>query len=75
MPTHYLTVSEVARLFRVDVHTLHQQRWRNAEPGSLGFKVNGRLLYDPEDLSSYVDRVKAAERRDREARLAALDAK
>jgi hypothetical protein len=55
-----LDVREVAEyLGDLTPAALHMQRHRGQEPGSLGFRVNSRILFDPADLEDYIERQKA----------------
>ncbi len=46
----YLTVREVADLYRVSVSALYTQRYRSEPPGALGVKVGRRLLWKRSEL-------------------------
>ena len=46
----YLTVREVADLYRVSVSALYTQRYRSEPPGVLGVKVGRRLLWKRSEL-------------------------
>ncbi len=40
---------------------LYDQRLRNVEPGSLGYRVGNRVVFDLADLDAYLDRAKHRE--------------
>ena len=48
--SEYLTVEEVADLFRVSISALYTQRYRSEPPGVLGVKVGRRLLWKRSEL-------------------------
>ena len=56
--SEYLTVEEVADLFRVSVSALYTQRYRSEPPGVLGRKVGRRLLWRRADLDAWFDRTR-----------------
>ena len=51
--SEYLTVEEVADLFRVSISALYTQRYRSEPPGVLGRKVGRRLLWKRSELDAW----------------------
>jgi hypothetical protein len=49
----YLTVREVADLYRVSISALYTQRYRSEPPGVLGRKVGRRLLWKRSELDAW----------------------
>jgi hypothetical protein len=63
-----MTFEELADLTGRPIKTLRHQRLHGEGLGSVGFKVDGRVLFDVGDVEEYLARCKDLERREREAR-------
>jgi len=57
-----LTVEDLARLTRVSPHAIHMQRLRDQKPGSLGFRVGARVLFQPADIRAWLDKLQDEQR-------------
>jgi hypothetical protein len=51
----YLTVVEAATMLRTSTTALISQRYRGSAPGSLGVRVDKRLLFRLSDLDRWFD--------------------
>lgn len=54
-----LTIQDVARLFRVSEHGVYMQRLRGQPPGSLGIKVGARVLFRPDVIEAWLEKIQA----------------
>ena len=59
-----LTIPDLARFLRVSEHAIHMQRLRNQKPGSLGFRVGARVLFEPQKIKAWLEECQAEQARD-----------
>lgn len=62
-----LTVDDLARFLRITAHAVHMQRWRDQPPGNLGFRVGARVLFRPDQITAWLDKVQTEQARDLDA--------
>jgi hypothetical protein len=49
-----ITLAEAAELLRLTTGALKTQRWRDQEPGRLGFRVGRGICFRREDLEAWI---------------------
>ena len=59
-----LTIPDLSRFFNVSPHALYMQRLRGQPPGSLGFKVGAKVLFDPAQIKAWLADLQAEQARE-----------
>ena len=54
------TIEEVSAYLRLPIRTLYSQRHRGHAPGSLGLRVGKRLVWDWEEVDSWLESKRAS---------------
>lgn len=63
----FMTFEDLADLTGRPIKTLRHQRLHGEGLGSIGYRVDGRVLFEVTEVEQYLDACKDQERREREA--------